>query len=85
MAKKTRKNGPRKPARKKEEEPGLPSLALVFGYIAVKELQRIEDRVALLDRLGYGNPAIATICGTTLNTVGVMKNRAKKRKRKGGS
>jgi hypothetical protein len=34
------------------EEPSLPSLALVFGYIAVKELQRTDDRVAVLSRLG---------------------------------
>ena len=32
---------------KKKEEIGtaLPSLALVFGYIAIKELQRPKDRV----------------------------------------
>jgi hypothetical protein len=32
------------------DEYGLPSLAVVFGYIAVKELQRIEDRVKVLSR-----------------------------------
>jgi hypothetical protein len=81
MAKKKASSKPNK----NKNEPELPSLALVFGYIAVKELQRIEDRVALLSRLGYGNPEIAAICGTTLNTVGVMKSRSKKRKRKGGA
>ncbi len=45
------------------QEHGLPSLALVFGYIAVKELQRLEDRVVVLSRLGYGNVEIAKICG----------------------
>ncbi len=37
-----------KKASKKDEEHGLPSLSLVFGYIAVKDLQRLEDRIAVL-------------------------------------
>ena len=57
------------------EEHGLPSLALVFGYIAVKELQRLEDRINLLERLGYGNAEIATICGTTPATVRTLKSK----------
>ena len=31
--------------KKREDSQALPSLALVFGYIAIKELQRLEDRV----------------------------------------
>lgn len=67
------------------DEHGLPSLALVFGYIAVKELQRIEDRVAVLSRLGYGNAEIASICGTTSASVrtyksGLKKNNSRRRK-----
>jgi len=65
-----------------KEDHALPSLSLVFGYIAVKELQRLEDRVALLARLGYGNPEIARICGTTRDTVATLKVRAKKPKPK---
>lgn len=64
--------------RKSGEEHGLPSLSLVFGYIAVKDLQRLEDRVALLARLGYGNVEIANICGTSTETVSTLKARAKK-------
>lgn len=69
-------------AKKKEkaEDQGLPSLALVFGYIAIKELQRLEDRVRVLGRLGYGNREIATICETTPLTVAVMKSGLKKKK-----
>ncbi len=69
---------------KKEKADGqaLPSLALVFGYIAVKDLQRVEDRVRVLSRLGYGNQEIATICGTTPSTVAVMKSGLKKRGKK---
>jgi len=63
------------------EEPKLPSLALVFGYIAVKELQRIEDRIPVLSRLGYGNAEIAAICGTTPGSVRTIKSNIKKTKR----
>lgn len=62
------------------EEHALPSLSLVFGYIAVKELQRLEDKVAVLARLGYGNSEIATICNTTPGTVAPIKSRLKTRK-----
>ena len=62
------------------EEHALPSLSLVFGYIAVKELQRLEDRIAVLARLGYGTAEIATICGTTPATVRQLKYTVKKTK-----
>lgn len=67
------------------DEHGLPSLSLVFGYIAVKELQRVEDRVAVLSRLGYGNAEIAIICDTTPASVrtyksGLKRNNSKRRK-----
>ena len=61
-------------------EHGLPSLSLVFGYIAVKELQRLEDRVSVLSRLGYGNPEIATICNTNAAVVATLKSSLKKHK-----
>jgi hypothetical protein len=60
------------------EEPSLPSLALVFGYIAVKELQRTDDRVAVLSRLGYGNREMAVICDTTPAVVATLKHRGRK-------
>jgi DNA-binding CsgD family transcriptional regulator len=61
------------------EEHGLPSLSLVFGYIAVKELQRLEDRIRVLARLGYGNAEIAKICNTTPAVVRTLKSAAKKK------
>lgn len=64
----------------RSEQQALPSLALVFGYIAIKELQRLEDRVRVLARLGYGNQEIALICGTTPLTVSVMKSGLKRKK-----
>jgi hypothetical protein len=70
------------PKKENMDEHGLPSLSLVFGYIAVKELQRIEDRVAVLSRLGYGNAEIATICDTTPASVRTFKSGLKKSKRR---
>jgi hypothetical protein len=74
---------PKKSTKKKEADQALPSLALVFGYIAIKELQRLEDRVRVLARLGYGNQEIAIICDTTPMTVAVRKHGLKKRKFRG--
>lgn len=56
-------------------------MSLVFGYLAIKELQRLEDRVAVLARLGYGNAEIAKICDTTPLTVRVLKSQHKKSKK----
>lgn len=71
-------------ARKKEkgEDHALPSLALVFGYIAVKELQRLEDRVDILSRLGYGNIEIARICATNPAVVATVKSRLNRNKQR---
>lgn len=65
-----------------DEEHGLPSLSLVFGYIAVKELRLLEDRVRVLARLGYGNAEIALICDTSPGAVRTVKSAAKKKPRK---
>lgn len=65
---------------KPSEEHGLPSLSLVFGYIAVKELRLLEDRVRILAKLGYGNAEIATICETTPAVVRTLKSAAKRKK-----
>lgn len=68
----------KKRAKTDTEDGGLPSLSLVFGYIAVKELQRKDDRVKVLSRLGYGNTEMAIICDTTPATVATLKHRASK-------
>jgi len=67
---------------KQELESALPSLALVFGYIAIKELQDPKDRVDVLSRLGYGYKEIAKICNLSEGTVAVMKTKLKKTKRR---
>ncbi len=68
--------------KEQESEPRLPSLALVFGYIAVKDFQRIDDRIEVLSRLGYGNNEIALICGSTAGRVAVSKSILKKKTKK---
>jgi hypothetical protein len=73
----------KKANKKAEDDQALPSLDLVFGYIAIKELQRLEDRVRVLARLGYGNQEIASICDTTPLTVAVIKSKLKKKKFRG--
>lgn len=53
-----------------------PSLVKVLGYIAVKDLGCLEDRVRVLAQLGYGNAEIADICGATLEEVSKLRRRA---------
>ena len=57
-------------------------LGLVLGYLAVKDLKGLEDRVAVLARLGYGNKEIARICDTTPLTVAVRKSGLKSKNRR---
>ncbi len=73
-----------KNGRNNDTDQGFPSLGLVFGYIAIKDLQRLEDRISILSRLGYGNQDIAVICDTTPLTVSVMKSGLKKKKKAKG-
>jgi DNA-binding CsgD family transcriptional regulator len=61
------------------EDHGLPSLSLVFGYIAVKELRLLEDRIRVLARLGYGNDEIAKICDTKPTVVRTLKSKVKRK------
>jgi len=68
------------PKKTQEIEPGLPSLSLVFGYIAIKDLENPSDQVDVLSRLGYGNIQVAQICGITPTHVGVIKLRLRNRK-----
>lgn len=55
----------------------------VLGYLAIKDLDRLEDQIEILVRLGFGNQEIAIICGTTTNTVAVRKHGLKAKARKG--
>jgi hypothetical protein len=56
------------------------NLSLVLGYLAIKELKTLEERVGVLARLGYANREIAQICDTTALSVSVRKASLKKGK-----
>jgi DNA-binding NarL/FixJ family response regulator len=63
------------------EESEISKLVLVMGYIAVKEMKSITEKVIILDSLGYTNKQMAIICNTTEGTIKVQKATAKKRKK----
>jgi DNA-binding NarL/FixJ family response regulator len=60
----------------------IPNLMQVLGFIAVKDLTSLKDKVIVLDRLGYNNQQIAAICDTTEGTVSKEKSLNKKSKSK---
>lgn len=65
------------------DEAEISKLFLVMGYIAVKELEGIPEKVKVLHSLGYNNKQMAMICNTTEGTVAVQKTKNKiPRKRK---
>jgi DNA-binding NarL/FixJ family response regulator len=53
-------------------------LAIVLGYIAVKDLKTIDKKVAVLTQLGFTNKEMARICGTTENAIRAFKSQIKK-------
>ena len=67
----------------KEQEQSPANLKLVLGYLAIKDLVTLEERVGVLVRFGYENREIAQICDTTPLSVSVRKAGLKKGKDKG--
>jgi hypothetical protein len=70
----------------KKTEQDIPSpayLKLILGYLAIKDLGTLEDRVGVLARLGYVNREIAQICDTTPLSVAVRKAGLRKGKNAG--
>lgn len=61
-------------------------LNLVLGYLAVKDIEAIEEKVEVLTRLGYKNDEMAKICGTTSGSIKsfkyLTKNKSTKKKKK---
>ena len=53
-------------------------LALVLGYIAIKDLTTTEKKVAVLTHLGYSNADMAKICGARETVIRTLKSKAKK-------
>ena len=53
-------------------------LAIVLGYIAVKDLVTLDKKVAVLNQLGFTNKDMARICCTTENVIRAIKSQIKK-------
>jgi hypothetical protein len=72
----------------KKEEPQKVDLAVVLGYIAVKDTKTLEGKVATLNQLGFSNREMALICGTKENAIRAAKSNLglspKKRSKKKG-
>jgi hypothetical protein len=54
-------------------------LAIVLGYIAVKDLNTLDKKVAVLTQLGFTNKDMARICGTTDNVIRAIKSKIRKK------
>ena len=65
-----------------EKQSNSQLLSLVLGYLAVKDLDAIEEKVKVLSRLGYKNEEMALICGTTSGTIRTAKYQIKKPSKK---
>lgn len=53
-------------------------LAIVLGYIAVKDLATTEKKVAVLTKLGYSNKDMGRICDSSDGVIKTLKSKVKK-------
>lgn len=53
-------------------------ISLVLGYIATKDLQTTEKKVAVLAKLGFSNSDMAKICATNAKVIRTLKSKVKK-------
>lgn len=63
---------------KENDKDSAVDLSVVLGYIAIKDLQTTEKKVAVLTQLGFSNNTMAKICGTSPMVVKTLKSRVKK-------
>jgi hypothetical protein len=52
---------------------------LMLGYLCVKELSTLPEKVEILDRFGLSGTEIETICGSAIQSVKDARQRLKKR------
>ena len=64
------------------EESEISKLMTVMGYIAVKEIEGISERVKILNSLGFSNKQMALICDSPEASIRVLKTLSKNKKRK---
>jgi F0F1-type ATP synthase epsilon subunit len=60
------------------EKPTQVDLAIVLGYIAVKDLKTMDKKVTILTQLVCRNKDMARICDTTENAIRALKSQIKK-------
>jgi DNA-binding CsgD family transcriptional regulator len=53
-------------------------VSVVLGYIATKDLQTTEKKVAVLTALGFSNADMARICSTNEDVIRALKSKLKK-------
>lgn len=61
------------------EELNLKNLTLVLGYLAIKDIVKMEEKIITLDRLEFNNRDIAKICDRTESFVRKTKTTYKKK------
>jgi DNA-binding CsgD family transcriptional regulator len=63
---------------KKNEKTSSVDISVVLGYIATKDLQTTEKKVAVLAKLGFSNSDMAKICGTNEAVIRALKSKIRK-------
>jgi hypothetical protein len=71
-------------ARKMEiKNPKTSPEILMMGYICVKDVETLPDKVAILGRFGLSDSDIATICNCAVQSIRDARQKLKKRSRRG--
>ena len=55
-------------------------ISIVLGYIATKDIDTVEKKIAILSSLGFKNADMAKICGKKETVIATLKSRLKKGK-----
>ncbi len=53
-------------------------LAIVLGFIAVKDCNTLDKKISILSQLGFNNKEMAIICDTKENVIRAIKSQNKK-------
>ena len=56
---------------------------LMMGYICIKDVETLPDKVAILGRFGLSDSDIATICNCAVQSIRDARQKLKKRSRRG--
>lgn len=64
--------------RKKKIEPSATPEILMLGYLCVKEIKGLPEKVSILDRFRLTDADIATICDCAIQSVRDARQKAKR-------